>query len=43
MTGVQTCALPIFAAEIGLGNRTSTVLQAAFFKLSGVLPIDQAE
>ena len=31
------------AAEIGLGNRTSTVLQAAFFKLSGVLPIDQAE
>ncbi len=31
------------AEEIGLGNRTSTVLQAAFFKLSGVLPIDQAE
>ena len=31
------------AAEIGLGNRTSTVLQAAFFKLSGVLPIDDAE
>ena len=31
------------AAEIGLGNRTSTVLQAAFFKLSGVLPIDKAE
>ncbi len=31
------------AAEIGLGNRTSTVLQAAFFKLSGVLPIDEAE
>ena len=30
------------AAEIGLGNRTSTVLQAAFFKLSGVLPIDDA-
>lgn len=30
------------AAEIGLGNRTSTVLQAAFFKLSGVLPIDEA-
>ena len=31
------------AEEIGLGNRTSTVLQAAFFKLAGVLPIDQAE
>ena len=31
------------AAEVGLGNRTSTVLQAAFFKLAGVLPIDQAE
>ena len=31
------------AEQIGLGNRTSTVLQAAFFKLSGVLPIDQAE
>ena len=31
------------AAEIGLGNRTSTVLQAAFFKLSGVMPIDEAE
>ena len=30
------------AEEIGLGNRTSTVLQAAFFKLSGVLPIDEA-
>ena len=31
------------AAEIGLGNRTSTVLQAAFFRLSGVLPIEEAE
>ena len=31
------------AEEIGLGNRTSTVLQAAFFKLSGVLPIEEAE
>ena len=30
------------AAAIGLGNRTNTVLQAAFFKLSGVLPIDDA-
>ncbi len=31
------------AQDIGLGNRTSTVLQAAFFKLAGVLPIEQAE
>ena len=31
------------AEEIGLGNRISTVLQAAFFKLAGVLPIEQAE
>jgi pyruvate-ferredoxin/flavodoxin oxidoreductase len=30
------------AAAIGLGNRTSTVLQSAFFKLSGVLPLDEA-
>ncbi len=30
------------AQAIGLGNRTNSVLQAAFFKLSGVLPVDQA-
>ncbi len=30
------------AGELGLGNRTNSVLQSAFFKLSGVLPIDQA-
>ena len=30
------------AAELGLGNRTNTVLQAAFFNLSGILPIDEA-
>ena len=30
------------AEAIGLGNRTNTVLQAAFFKLSGVLPVDEA-
>ena len=30
------------AEEVGLGNRTNTVLQAAFFKISGVLPEDQA-
>lgn len=30
------------AAAIGLGNRTNTVLQSAFFKLSGILPIEEA-
>jgi len=30
------------ATEIGLGNKTNAILQAAFFKLSGILPIDDA-
>ena len=30
------------ARNLGLGNRTNTILQAAFFKLTGVIPIDQA-
>ncbi|MDY3979355.1 MAG: pyruvate:ferredoxin (flavodoxin) oxidoreductase [Tidjanibacter sp.] len=30
------------AAEIGLGNRTNTIMQAAFFKISGVIPFDKA-
>ncbi|HIQ99854.1 MAG TPA: pyruvate:ferredoxin (flavodoxin) oxidoreductase [Candidatus Scybalocola faecavium] len=30
------------AQEIGLGNRTNTVLQAAFFKLANIIPIDDA-
>ena len=30
------------AAEVGLGGRTNMVMQAAFFNLSQVLPIDQA-
>ena len=30
------------ARNLGLGNRTNTILQAAFFKLSGVIPVDQA-
>ena len=30
------------AKDIGLGNRTNMILQAAFFKLSGVIPIDDA-
>ena len=30
------------AAELGLGSRTNTILQAAFFKITGIIPIDQA-
>ena len=30
------------AAKIGLGKRTNTVLQSAFFSLSKVLPVDEA-
>ena len=30
------------AKEIGLGNRVNSVLQAAFFKLSNIIPIDEA-
>ena len=30
------------AKEIGLGNRVNSVLQAAFFKLSEIIPIDDA-
>ncbi len=30
------------AHEVGLGNRTSTALQAAFFKVSGVIPYELA-
>ncbi|WP_369282542.1 pyruvate:ferredoxin (flavodoxin) oxidoreductase [Oscillibacter sp. GMB15532] len=30
------------ARELGLGSRTNTILQAAFFKLTGVIPIETA-
>lgn len=30
------------ATEIGLGNRTNTIMQAAFFKVSGVIPYEIA-
>lgn len=30
------------AMDIGLGNRTNMIIQSAFFKLSGVLPLDEA-
>ena len=31
------------AEEIGLGNRTNTIMQAAFFKLADIIPYEQAE
>jgi pyruvate-ferredoxin/flavodoxin oxidoreductase len=31
------------AQEIGLGNRINTILQAAFFKLVNIIPVEQAE
>ena len=30
------------ALEIGLGNRTNTILQSAFFRITGVIPVEQA-
>ena len=37
-----TCDAITIAKELGLGGRTNSILQAAFFKLSGILPIDDA-
>jgi pyruvate-ferredoxin/flavodoxin oxidoreductase len=33
----------IIAEEIGLGTRTNTIMQAAFFKLANVIPYEKAE
>lgn len=30
------------AAELGLGSRTNTILQAAFFKITNIIPIEEA-
>jgi len=30
------------AQEIGLGNRTNTIMQSAFFKIANIIPYDQA-
>jgi len=32
----------VIAEEIGLGNRTNTIMQSAFFKVTEVIPYDQA-
>ncbi|MGB6129355.1 MAG: pyruvate:ferredoxin (flavodoxin) oxidoreductase [Psychrilyobacter sp.] len=31
------------ATEIGLGNRTNTIMQSAFFKLANVIPFEEAQ
>ena len=37
-----TCDAVTIARDLGLGGRTNTVLQAAFFKLADIIPIDKA-
>ena len=37
-----TCDAVTIAKDLGLGSRTNSVLQAAFFKLANILPIDEA-
>ncbi|MBN2812703.1 MAG: pyruvate:ferredoxin (flavodoxin) oxidoreductase [Bacteroidales bacterium] len=32
----------IIAEEIGLGNRTNTIMQSAFFKIANIIPFDDA-
>ncbi len=32
----------LIAEEIGLGNRTNTIMQSAFFKIANVIPYDEA-
>ncbi len=39
---VYTCDATKIARDIGLGGRTNMVLQAAFFKLANIIPIDDA-
>ncbi len=39
---VYTINATKIAQEIGLGNRTNTILQSAFFRITGVIPIDLA-
>ncbi len=36
------CDAEKIARELGLGNKTNAILQSAFFKLSEILPIDEA-
>ena len=34
---------PHIAEELGLGTRTNTIMQAAFFKVANVIPYEKAE
>ena len=34
--------MPSTSIEIGMGKRTNTILQSAFFKLADVMPIEDA-
>ncbi len=38
---VYTINATEIAKEIGLGNRTNTVLQAAFFKITNIIPVEE--
>ncbi len=37
-----TCDATHKAIELGMGNRSNTILQAAFFKLANVIPVEEA-
>ena len=39
---IYTCDAGTIAKELGLGGRINSILQAAFFKLAEILPIDEA-
>ncbi|HHU05916.1 MAG TPA: pyruvate:ferredoxin (flavodoxin) oxidoreductase [Clostridiales bacterium] len=39
---VYVCDAIRLAKELGLGGRTNTILQSAFFKLANIIPIDDA-
>ena len=39
---MYTCDATSKAIELGMGNRSNTILQAAFFKLAKVIPVEEA-
>ncbi len=39
---MYTCDATHKAIELGMGNRSNTILQAAFFKLANVIPVEDA-
>lgn len=38
---MYTCDATNKAIELGMGNRSNTILQAAFFKLAKVIPVER--